>query len=1562
MNEAKYQMQDDTIISWTEDPLPNSHGFLTEIALSFAEADGCREVWDKITQVHQLQSRADTITVPKDPLPNTNLASDFQHQAHNPNLVSSHPLLTSSLALPTSIASPHTSSALDPLVSSVDAQLITSATRDDVNSGLNRAHHSSILEAPADVTHSSRFFDENLESPSPWGPDAIDDVFFRDSTSVLFLGSPGALVPSTSASDPSAPAGFVIPSPDRSGIEELYRIMSDQGAIHIHSPRERVIAEVANGDYVSKLCLVFRECEKSVDIEGLSMLYHIVRCLFIVGTGSVLEVLVNEKNLMDIVGCLEYDQEHITELERAQAEGKRCDGETSSKSTPEPRKIVSTEHASTTSSDKIDVSREPSNAEMKGEGSEKDTENPSAEQQKGKKSGDETDQRASLHKDGDSKAMSQSREGADEKHTASMPVENNSSSHQSNENSSAEAKAVVESSDNNSDAETSSQVHKNSSEETTSSGNLPGDGCDRRLTVRVHRDFLEQKVSFKSVVPITDKNVVAKIHQNYRVAYIRDVILSRTFDENANSALSGVILCNNVDIIMYFISGSSALSELFDRLKSVVFQRQKADVDGATLRHSLALPNTATEQLTLTDGDRPKKRCRFGDEVCATSRSVPDPTAAECEREQTSDSEERLPTASAAMISSRSCGTGSSEGSHATTLNPSTSKDVSSGAQESDYGVPKDTATGGPNSSESDDDIQRRLCHMLGFVRELCGVAKGQQAALKNRFHALLTELGALEVAVSLLCDKDRMVRSLCCDILSSVITHDQTEVRSHILRSILHQEKNDTKRVGVPLRSTLVESPRSTDSPNLLDSKKPCSDPEIHTSADSAQVKRTEKATECEESSLFGESAVMTTTEANKESADKEKLPNATLSNLQAKETPSNGSESATLAESAHPKKEGVDLSRDIVRGLKRSRSHLDGSQDAHQNACTKTQAENAVDTAQAGPTDEKPLVGRDAGQAQDRSAKDKAARKPTSSRQADEKFPLLAAMVDVACHDKHGDVALTALDFLRILLDPNNMRSASDRDLFLDVFYNNFVSRLLAPIAECVVTEADRMEKGTLSGTDCNASHICDLLSFCVTHHGYRGKFFVLGWDAGGKIAKLIDHRKAHIRLCALRFIRACVGMSDDMLDRYIMREQLMGPVMKMLGTNQNKDNLISAAVLDVVTFIYHQGRVTLLKFVLDNYSSILEPTSSFCSAYSNAKKTLEILLKAQTGAQRRANTLQEPWMKDNSIDPLFKLQGGLATKAPDGSVELMSIADYLRGTATLESSSANLRLVSNLVEHDTKTPQDEDSTGKAFERYSRDVSGLGDLHSVVVRSGSRSRGPDDTRLAGKGEVEKQKDKRNWMKSVQECKTGEAADCCKSGDDKCERTEGEDGMVSASKKRKRKTSLVGYGLGDSDEEVENVRKNGGRSIGRKAECSSSGSGGSSSIKLSLSKSGVQSGEVKIEDDYTVKVSDTSEESGCGRKREGSGKAGSSRSGRGRMADGGIETCTRAVMEGKHGALEELDLGGEESDGSPRKRRRTEEVESEGCGDGAVEGSSCKPSSGEVERSDVCSDVKRDE
>ncbi|KAH9320159.1 hypothetical protein KI387_021928, partial [Taxus chinensis] len=83
-----------------------------------------------------------------------------------------------------------------------------------------------------------------------------------------------------------------------------------------------------------------------------------------------------------------------------------------------------------------------------------------------------------------------------------------------------------------------------------------------------HRAFLREQVVFKEAVPIRDPSLLSKIHQTYRVGYIKDVILPRVLDEGTFAAMNAIIHSNNVSVVTALKGDVAFIHELFSTLKS----------------------------------------------------------------------------------------------------------------------------------------------------------------------------------------------------------------------------------------------------------------------------------------------------------------------------------------------------------------------------------------------------------------------------------------------------------------------------------------------------------------------------------------------------------------------------------------------------------------------------------------------------------------------------------------------------------------------------------------------------------------------------------------------------------------------------------------------------------------------------------------------------------------------------------------------------------------------------------------------------------------------------------
>ncbi|KAI3826043.1 hypothetical protein L1987_00085 [Smallanthus sonchifolius] len=83
-----------------------------------------------------------------------------------------------------------------------------------------------------------------------------------------------------------------------------------------------------------------------------------------------------------------------------------------------------------------------------------------------------------------------------------------------------------------------------------------------------HRNFLKEHVVFKEAIPIKDPLTLSKIHQTYRISYLKDVVLPRVLDEATAASLNSMIHSNNGMVVTLLKDDSTFIKELFAKLKS----------------------------------------------------------------------------------------------------------------------------------------------------------------------------------------------------------------------------------------------------------------------------------------------------------------------------------------------------------------------------------------------------------------------------------------------------------------------------------------------------------------------------------------------------------------------------------------------------------------------------------------------------------------------------------------------------------------------------------------------------------------------------------------------------------------------------------------------------------------------------------------------------------------------------------------------------------------------------------------------------------------------------------
>lgn len=82
-----------------------------------------------------------------------------------------------------------------------------------------------------------------------------------------------------------------------------------------------------------------------------------------------------------------------------------------------------------------------------------------------------------------------------------------------------------------------------------------------------HSDFMRNQAKYKEVVPINNPQIELKIHQTYRLQYIKDVALARTLDEPTFNTLNTMIMVNNIETVKKIVENDKVIISILDSMK-----------------------------------------------------------------------------------------------------------------------------------------------------------------------------------------------------------------------------------------------------------------------------------------------------------------------------------------------------------------------------------------------------------------------------------------------------------------------------------------------------------------------------------------------------------------------------------------------------------------------------------------------------------------------------------------------------------------------------------------------------------------------------------------------------------------------------------------------------------------------------------------------------------------------------------------------------------------------------------------------------------------------------------
>nr|XP_024382924.1 serine/threonine-protein phosphatase 4 regulatory subunit 3-like isoform X3 [Physcomitrium patens] len=222
--------------------------------------------------------------------------------------------------------------------------------------------------------------------------------------------------------------------------------------------------------------------------------------------------------------------------------------------------------------------------------------------------------------------------------------------------------------------------------------------------------------------------------------------------------------------------------------------------------------------------------------------------------------------------------------------------------------------------------------------------------------------------------------------------------------------------------------------------------------------------------------------------------------------------------------------------------------------------------------------------------------------------------------------------LEVMRMLLDSETIDTpAVEKSTFLETFYEIYMDQMVQLLTDGCPPELGSVEPANDPSVDAGKGmkrtvapeilgNICELMCFCVQHHRFRIKYYVMRNHVVEKVLRLIRRKEKYLVVAAVRFLRTCISLKDEFYFRYIVKHNLFEPIIEAFVANGNRYNLLNSAILELIDFIRKEGLKTLVVHLIEKFSSKLE-CIDYVDTYRELKLKYEQILEGPPPSARDA-----------------------------------------------------------------------------------------------------------------------------------------------------------------------------------------------------------------------------------------------------------------------------------------------------------------------------------------------------
>uniref|UniRef100_A0A2R8ZAF7 Protein phosphatase 4 regulatory subunit 3C n=1 Tax=Pan paniscus TaxID=9597 RepID=A0A2R8ZAF7_PANPA len=225
-----------------------------------------------------------------------------------------------------------------------------------------------------------------------------------------------------------------------------------------------------------------------------------------------------------------------------------------------------------------------------------------------------------------------------------------------------------------------------------------------------------------------------------------------------------------------------------------------------------------------------------------------------------------------------------------------------------------------------------------------------------------------------------------------------------------------------------------------------------------------------------------------------------------------------------------------------------------------------------------------------------------------------------------------------LHTLLDPRNMLTTpekSERSEFLHFFYKHCMHKFTAPLL--AATSQHNCEEDDIAGYDTSKNCpndnetaqllalILELLTFCIQHHTFYIRSYILNKDLLRKALILMNSKHTHLILCVLRFMRRMICLNDEAYNNYIIKGNLFEPVVNALLDNGTRYNMLNSAILELFEYIRVENIKSLVSHIVEKFYNTLE-SIEYVQTFKGLKIKYENERDRQSQIQKNLHSVLE------------------------------------------------------------------------------------------------------------------------------------------------------------------------------------------------------------------------------------------------------------------------------------------------------------------------------------------------